>query len=536
MFRWYQIASVCYAFLSDVSTVFSLPNSRWFTRGWTLQELVAPRDVRFYNCTWKFVGSKLNLRKELHDITTIEEAVLVTGNFETISIARRMSWAAGRQTTRIEDRAYGLMGIFDVNMPLLYGEGHKAFARLQEAILKISDDQSLFAWGLPAVIKTVHEVRYDRAALSVYGLRGIFAESPDEFKFSERIHVLQDLQFSIPPIVSNNGVRIELQVYHPLDPLIQFAVLYCTIHGNYRAYLSFPIIKWGGRWVARCGELVLVAVSDLVHPSSATPYTKPEVLLLKAPTVLLEAPEPSNSINLVRPVGTHAKEYALEVHCAKHAAYAQLTGALTLTQDVDTIHAVFIFARMEIDPSTLFDRLSKPTSKGDSSDKVCHKSSFVTTTRSLTMSYRYTAVFPAFAVLVGGKIATPWVEVMIVLDDDDPLIEFQRLHAADAKLVQQCIEKKTLLALLEENKETAPVSDKYSQDVHQLIMLWEEAQAFRSGPFTEIYQKQLLVRARIQMVFRNLIEKGLMLSVTIAPPGDGADRVESEGLKWWSRK
>lgn len=530
MFRWYQMADVCYAFLSDVSTLASLPKSRWFSRGWTLQELVAPRNVRFYNCAWKFVGSKLDLRKELHAITTIEEAVLETGKFEMISIGRRMSWAAGRQTTRIEDRAYSLMGIFDVNMPLLYGEGHKAFTRLQEEIMKISDDQSLFAWGLPAEIKTVHEFRDNLAGLSVDGMRGIFAESPDEFKFSERIHVLQDLRFSIPPIVSNNGVRIELQVYRPTGHRIQFAALYCTIHGNYRYFLGFPIIRWAGRWVARYGELVMIPVRALVDASSETPYTNPEVLLLKAPIVLPKEREPLNSIRLGWITGTHDKEYKMEVHCAKHAAYSERTRALTLTQNVDTIHAAFIFSRMEIDPTTLFDGLKRPGPKRGHDDEVWHKSSFVITAKAYNSSHRYTAAFPTFAILVGGPIASPWVEIIVVLDDHDSGVQFQKLHTVKEQPIQRCTEKAKLLALLEDDTNIGPLGGKRVQANEQVIMLWEEAQASRFGLIKKTGQGRLSVRTQLQMMSTNLVEKGLILFVTIAPPGHWAHEVK---LRWW---
>ncbi|KAF2730040.1 HET-domain-containing protein, partial [Polyplosphaeria fusca] len=148
MFRWYRMATTCYAYLSDVGSLRDLPHSRWFRRGWTLQELVAPRKIHFYGANWVLLGSKATLCAQLSISSGIEELVLRSGQFEHVSIARKMSWAARRQTTRVEDQAYCLLGIFDVNMPLLYGEGKKAFTRLQEEIMKTSDDQSLFAWGL----------------------------------------------------------------------------------------------------------------------------------------------------------------------------------------------------------------------------------------------------------------------------------------------------------------------------------------------------------------------------------------------------
>ncbi|KAL9037907.1 MAG: hypothetical protein Q9180_003456 [Flavoplaca navasiana] len=154
MFRWYKCAAVCYAYLSDVdinnvngtSVEDQLQQSQWFTRGWTLQELLAPDDVVFYDCNWLPLGTKKTLSKVIQKRTRIHEQALYGEPLETYSIAQRMSWASQRVTTRSEDIAYCLLGIFDVNMPMLYGEGTKAFLRLEEEIIKQSDDHSIFAW------------------------------------------------------------------------------------------------------------------------------------------------------------------------------------------------------------------------------------------------------------------------------------------------------------------------------------------------------------------------------------------------------
>jgi hypothetical protein len=151
MYRWYREAKVCYAYLSDVedsADETALAASRWFTRGWTLQELIAPRVVIFWSRNWVKIGSKLELRASLHAITNIPARVL-KGNTSVggYSIACRMSWAARRETTRVEDTAYCLLGLFNINMSLLYGEGSNAFYRLQEELVKSTTDASLFAWS-----------------------------------------------------------------------------------------------------------------------------------------------------------------------------------------------------------------------------------------------------------------------------------------------------------------------------------------------------------------------------------------------------
>lgn len=192
MFRLYAGAAVCYAYLSDVSTDLSLPDglhesyynasqadtydaddfaifplvdsfldfrdlllahcsgfvkSRWFLRGWTLQELIAPTRVMFFDNSWKLIGDRRMLSDVIRNITGVDQKVFGRPSYlDRYSVAQRMSWAAFRTTTREEDQAYSLLGIFGINMPMLYGEGSRAFIRLQEAIIARNSDQSIFAW------------------------------------------------------------------------------------------------------------------------------------------------------------------------------------------------------------------------------------------------------------------------------------------------------------------------------------------------------------------------------------------------------
>ncbi|TGJ88506.1 hypothetical protein E0Z10_g250 [Xylaria hypoxylon] len=213
MFAWYRGAAVCYAWLSDyaqdpafsltddaVLASFALRESiteldrgfsdpppltykeldvrnhigeslkrcRWFSRGWTLQELIAPKHVEFYDRDWNRFGSKTQLAHILSWITGIDSGVLKGGPLDQVLVGRRMSWAANRQTRRVEDMAYCLLGIFDINMPLLYGENEKAFTRLQEEIIRSSNDLSIFAWTA-----TLGDKR---------SFRSLWASSPNEFK------------------------------------------------------------------------------------------------------------------------------------------------------------------------------------------------------------------------------------------------------------------------------------------------------------------------------------------------------------------
>ncbi|KAI0502773.1 heterokaryon incompatibility protein-domain-containing protein [Xylaria bambusicola] len=220
MFRWYQNAAICCVYLSDLPpeggnapdklqinrhlikngaeklskggldllhgevsqdssdgsmedsswTELHLPNCRWFTRGWTLQELLAPRSVLFYDNQWNLRGTKESLKYPLSKITGIDmQALMGSRPLEDYPIAVRMSWCSKRETSRSEDLAYCLLGIFGVYMPMLYGEGTNAFIRLQEEICKTTDDLSIFAW-VSLKAPSFH-----------YPYRGLFAISPAEF-------------------------------------------------------------------------------------------------------------------------------------------------------------------------------------------------------------------------------------------------------------------------------------------------------------------------------------------------------------------
>ncbi|KAI6808682.1 hypothetical protein KC332_g12995 [Hortaea werneckii] len=152
MYSYYATAQKCYAFLADVGSSETdqdcFSQARWWLRGWTLQELLAPAYVQFFSSDWVSLGTKDELCHEIAQITGIDSEYL-NGSVpvQDASIAQRMSWASKRRTTREEDQAYSLIGLFDVNMTMHYGEGgRRAFLRLQEEIMRINEDQTIFAW------------------------------------------------------------------------------------------------------------------------------------------------------------------------------------------------------------------------------------------------------------------------------------------------------------------------------------------------------------------------------------------------------
>jgi hypothetical protein len=147
MYRWYQEAAVCYAYLADVqATAASNPEfrkSRWFSRGWTIQELIAPRNVTFYTARMLEIGTKTQLAVLVSEVTAIPIDVLnYSKRPDEYSVPERMAWAARRETTRAEDRAYCLMGLFGINMPPIYGEGEGAFQRLQKEVMGLTNQSS----------------------------------------------------------------------------------------------------------------------------------------------------------------------------------------------------------------------------------------------------------------------------------------------------------------------------------------------------------------------------------------------------------
>ncbi|KAF2164564.1 hypothetical protein M409DRAFT_24962 [Zasmidium cellare ATCC 36951] len=173
MFSWYRRSGVCVVYLRDTtSATQDFTQDEWFSRGWTLQELIAPHDVQFMNGNWETIGWKneTHIARAVNIRTGIPQRVLLDQiDVKNISVARRMSWMANRRTTKVEDMAYCLLGIFDVNMPLLYGEGWKAFQRLQLLIMEQYEDESIFAWS---------EQSITAADSAVHGL---LAKQPSQF-------------------------------------------------------------------------------------------------------------------------------------------------------------------------------------------------------------------------------------------------------------------------------------------------------------------------------------------------------------------
>lgn len=285
MFRWYTYAVVCYVYLVDVlpkqetsAWNDNFGGCRWFTRGWTLQELLAPDHIELFATDWSHIGSKRNISKQINRITGIDEEFLIGRPLSHASIAKRMSWASNRQTTRVEDVAYSLLGIFDVNMPLLYGEGRKAFFRLQEEIMKISHDQSLFAWNIQ---------------VGIHSVRALLVDSPAEFKGSGLIVPYPNWRPKQPALITSLGFQLEVELSKQSDSNYAEAALACHFEDNYRDVIVMNLALVGSEnvyerrayrpletvsrkeWMKRSPARTVISVIDdssLFLPYRATEY------------------------------------------------------------------------------------------------------------------------------------------------------------------------------------------------------------------------------------------------------------------------
>lgn len=234
MYALYRDADVCYVYLADVpdgtdprQEDSKFWKSRWHRRGWTLQELVAPPYVVFLTDDWTLLGTKTGLASTLEKITGVDATILLgLKPVESASVAKRMSWAAWRKTTREEDRAYSLLGIFGVHMSPIYGEGTNAFLRLQEEIIKHIPDQSIFAWGTSRTLLALEATRVNVGGGYWYQDYGLLAPSPGSFKDVGDVSPIIPSEFAVrmrrpPPalhcVFTPQGARIEL-VTIPLSP------------------------------------------------------------------------------------------------------------------------------------------------------------------------------------------------------------------------------------------------------------------------------------------------------------------------------
>ncbi|KAI0556211.1 heterokaryon incompatibility protein-domain-containing protein [Xylaria curta] len=254
MFLWYQNSGACFAYLSDVSTILddanmpsnhsqqisrsSFKESQWFTRGWTLQELLAPHHLIFFDQNWNECGTVDAANQEIYEVTGIDIKKVFSLSrakdtcLQELQVGQRISWAAHRETTRIEDRAYSLLGIFNISMPLLYGEGMRAFQRLQEEIMQVDDDISILAWNCTTA----------DADFAPNGL----ARWPNNFYRYRELIDGRDVLFARHSLtMTQRGLQATLKIQRdPNDKTLAYIILANTIRSFSREtqYLVLPIM------------------------------------------------------------------------------------------------------------------------------------------------------------------------------------------------------------------------------------------------------------------------------------------------------
>ena len=269
MYRWYKNAVECYAYLNDVDIHDSkkaLEKSVWFTRGWTLQELLAPHELIFIDYAWNIIGTKKGLAYGIAKLTSISKVFLEEPDtVRRASVAMRMSWASRRETSRLEDRAYSLLGLFGVNMPLLYGEAGNAFHRLQLEILKLSDDESIFAW------KTTD---YQPEA------QGMLAAKPEYFAQSGTIKRYHMIHGDRPPYsMTHKGLKLHLP-RHVVEGTTRVVLsLACVSEEDETPFAVILLMLQGDSWARIQGEELGKAPTktlwtrhDCSYPNKATIY------------------------------------------------------------------------------------------------------------------------------------------------------------------------------------------------------------------------------------------------------------------------
>ena len=355
MFQWYSKARICYVYLSDVhlsdehlpadkdsgavndktpGAFELLRNKRWFSRGWTLQELLAPENVVFFDANWRKIGDKASCRNAISSITGIEawilekaytfrlRTLLDTSSTPILLWSTGMRWSSKRNTSRPEDTAYCLMGIFDVHMPLLYGEGQRiAFRRLQDEMVKRTSSNSLLTWGLDLSLRIGENIDPNIIFPQTLTPLPILADSPCQFADTPvlgTLHIFKKQASDYKAwVVSNRGIELEMllitnEAWFRDDPIgddgiqkrheLAIAVLPFRLSSRVIEYIGFLLsgnseecmynristpngtatVKISGRLAAQASSQVICLSDVQAYREHRTPSARSKIIYLES--------------------------------------------------------------------------------------------------------------------------------------------------------------------------------------------------------------------------------------------------------------
>ena len=313
MFRWYEEARVCYAYLAECESPSGLrdksadlPITSWFRRGWTLQELLAPKQLRFYCRDWRPMGDRRDIGPDISKMTGIPFPFLAKYRpLREASVAQRMSWASRRVTKREEDAAYCLLGIFGITMSMNYGERQtRAFERLQRMIMEEIDDDSILAWGLHTTDAEPGD------PLNSIESAGALAKSPSNFVGCGHIAAFTRDKSSERPLFTPGYIQANLKLWErDGDPEI-YGILKCGFNNIKRSWIGIPLhreqrdryIRLQGRRATEFSALELPQEAEVVKISTIRGHPTNE----EATRVFIDMSHSKVDLRLVE---VHPKEY-----------------------------------------------------------------------------------------------------------------------------------------------------------------------------------------------------------------------------------
>lgn len=367
--------------------------------------------------------------------------------------------------------------------------------------MKVSDDHTLFAWGLPETLRKMDEFN-TKTPPQRSQLHGLLADKPSDFISRHHIAPVQALQPDMPPIVTSNGLRIELPIFS--KDQYRFAAISCSVYGHGHCYLGITLFLWDAKYTARLGDLVLISAGKW---SSSPPNIKQKVisLVIKAPTSALQPPPPS-TFTIVRVPNENKDRFLLdEVYCLPHASYSSSSRTISPLGDPEGPHAALFFV-----PNPWVEQNLASLGR----DQISNENE---------------AVFP-FAIIVGSSAdiaGKHWVAFIPILRDHDADRDFHGWLHRDGKLARSCMTKGQLLHRLNEGCYGKLSLSPEKRHFHQNLSRWTERWFYtyasvgkgrhpNSSKRKETAEWEVVLCVSLQVGLASLIEETVFVCIGIA--------------------